>query len=120
MTYQKIIGDTGEKIAADFLQQRGYQLLDQQFSTRYGELDLVMDDAGSIVFVEVKTRTTNSFGMPESSITPEKLQRIQNAGQIWLQVHPEVDDLWRIDVVAIILNPDRTIKDIKHFINVLL
>ena len=99
MTYQKQIGNKGEKIAADYLKEKGYTLLEQQFSTRFGELDLVMDDGESIVFIEVKTRTSDSFGTPESSITPEKLERIQNAGMIWFQEHPEKDDFWRIDVV---------------------
>ncbi len=119
MTYQKQIGDKGEKIASDFLLEKGYKLLDQQFSTRFGELDLVMEDSGSIVFVEVKTRTTDSFGPPESSITPEKLERIHDAGLIWLQRHPLVDDFWRIDVVSVILDKMKMVKDIHHFINVL-
>ena len=119
MIYQKQIGNKGEKFAADYLKDKGYKLLDQQFSTRFGELDLVMDDAGSLVFIEVKTRTTDSFGTPECSVTPEKLERIQNAGMIWLQEHPEVEDYWRIDVVSIVLDQKHVVQDIHHFINVL-
>jgi len=119
MTYQKKIGNFGEKIAAEFMKEQGYQLLDQQYTTRYGELDLVMIDSGSVVFVEVKTRTNEKFGLPETSITQEKLERIQNAGLLWLQAHPEINDFWRIDVIAVILDQHKTIKDIQHFINVL-
>jgi len=119
MTYQKKIGNFGEKIAAEFLKEQGYHLLDQQYTTRFGELDLVMVDSGSVVFVEVKTRTNEKFGLPETSITQEKLERIQNAGLLWLQAHPEINDIWRIDVIAVILDQHNAIKDIQHFINVL-
>jgi len=118
MTYQRRIGNFGETIAADFLTDQGYQLLDQNFITPYGELDLVFLDSGIVVFVEVKTRTTNTFGSPESSVTEKKLERIQNAALLWLQAHPEIKDDWRVDVIAIILNTSGTVKDIKHFINV--
>ena len=118
MTYQRRIGDKGEAIASDFLKDLGYQFLDQNYSTRYGELDLVFLDADMIVFVEVKTRTSDTFGSPESSITEAKLERIQNAALLWLQAHPEVDDDWRIDVVAILLDANAHAKDVQHFINV--
>jgi len=118
MTYQRKIGDKGEQMAADYLKDRGYQLLDKNFVTRYGELDLVALEFGTVVFVEVKTRTSTAFGLPESSVTPAKLERIQNAGLLWLQVHPEAPNDWRVDVIAIIINHRGDILDIQHFINV--
>lgn len=118
MTYQRKIGNLGEGVAADFLQDLGYQLLDQNFTTPYGELDLVLLDQEIIVFVEVKTRTSDTFGSPEASVTGTKLERIQNAALLWLQAHPDVQDDWRIDVVAILLNSQRQVRDIQHFINV--
>lgn len=120
MTYQRKIGDKGEQIAADYLKDRGYQLLDNNYITRYGELDLVLLEFGTIVFVEVKTRTSTTFGLPEASVTPAKLERIQNAGLLWLQAHPEASEDWRVDVVAILINHQEDILDIQHFINVIL
>jgi len=120
MTYQREIGNKGEKIAVDFLNEKGYQLLECNYHTRYGELDLVMLDGGMVVFVEVKTRTSNTFGTPEESITPSKLEHIQNAGLLWLQEHPESSDDWRIDAVSILLNRNGKLLDIKHFINAIL
>lgn len=118
MTYQQKIGTKGEKIAAGFLEDQGYQLLDSNYHTRYGELDLVMLDEESIVFVEVKTRTTESFGFPEESVTSSKMEHLQNAGLLWLQVHPEAPDDWRIDVVSIFLDQKTKTRNIKHFVNV--
>ncbi|MFW5714171.1 MAG: YraN family protein [Brevefilum sp.] len=120
MTYQKRIGNLGESIAADFLTDHGYQLMDKNFSTPYGELDLVFDDLGQVVFVEVKTRTSDTFGNPETSITEIKLERIQNAALLWLQAHPEIRDDWRMDVIAILLDAKGNVRDIQHFINVII
>lgn len=120
MTYQKQIGDLGEKFAATHLRNLGYRLLEANYITRYGELDLVMQDSDCIVFVEVKTRTSTMFGTPESNITPPKFERLCNAGLLWMQSHPEAPDNWRVDAVAILLSPQRTVLDIQHFINITL
>lgn len=120
MTYQKLIGNRGEELAAKYLEDRGYQLLDEHYITRYGELDLVMLEAGMIVFVEVKTRTSQTFGTPEESITAKKLERIQNAGLLWMQANPDSPDDWRIDVIAIQLDHEKKVEDIQHYINVTL
>ena len=118
MTYQRRIGNLGEAIAADFLRDQGYLWLEANFSTVYGELDLVFLDQDMVVFIEVKTRTSESYCTPESSVTPAKLERIQNAALIWLQEHPERRDDWRVDVVAVLLNRRGEVQDIQHFINV--
>jgi putative endonuclease len=118
MTYQKQIGNKGEQMAADYLQIQGFTLLDMNFNTRYGELDLVMLDSESLVFVEVKTRTSADLMMPEESITYAKFERIYNAGLLWLQAHPDCPDDWRVDVVAILLDRQKNIVDLHHFANV--
>ena len=71
-----------------------------------------------IVFVEVKTRTSDAFGNPESSMSTGKLERIQNAALLWLQAHPDLDDNWRVDVIAILLSETGQANDLQHFINV--
>jgi putative endonuclease len=118
MTYQKRLGDKGEMIAADYLQREKFQLLDRQFYTRYGELDIVALDSGMVVFVEVKTRTSDHFGLPEVSMTPAKIERIENAGLIWLQEHPDTPDDWRIDVISLLLDHQGQLLDLHHFKNI--
>jgi len=118
MTYQKTIGNLGEAIASDFLQAKGYKYLDQHFTTPFGELDLVMKELDTIVFVEVKTRTSETFGLPEASVTPEKIQKLQKTGLLWLQANPDAPDDWRLDVVAVLLDRHKNIRDIHHFINI--
>jgi putative endonuclease len=117
MTYQKTFGNMGENLAAVFLRDKGYQLLDRNYHTRFGELDLVMLENEMVVFVEVKTRTSKKFGSPEDSINSSKMEHLQNAGLLWLQEHPKSPDDWRIDVVSIFMDRTGKIFDIKHFIN---
>lgn len=119
MTYQKWIGNKGEQIAAEYLEDKGYRVLEQNYRTRFGEIDLVAQDGDALVFVEVKTRTNIEFGLPEASVTPGKLEKIENAILLWFQDHPDYHDVWRIDVIAILLKKDKTVDDIQHFINVL-
>jgi len=120
MTYQKQIGDIGEKIAEEFLVEKGYQVLDRKFITRFGELDLVTLDNGCVVFIEVKARTSMTFGNPEDSITPVKIERLEKAGLLWMQAHPSVPDDWRIDAIAILLDSHQQPLEIRHFTNILL
>lgn len=118
MSYKKWIGDKGEQIAADYLDELGFQIVERNYNTRYGEIDLVVQKDGELVFVEVKTRSNKAFGLPEASVTPEKLARIENAGLLWLEAHPDSLDNWRIDVIAILLDNNKMVDDIQHFINV--
>ena len=120
MTYQKRIGKIGENIAADHLFAQGYQLLDKNFIVRYGEIDLVMLEDDVVVFVEVKTRTSDAYGAPEDSVTPVKIEKLHNAALMWLQAHPESPDNWRIDVVAILIDHQNHVLDLQHFTNVYL
>lgn len=116
-TYQKRVGNAGEQIAAKHLSQIGYQLLDQNYSTRYGEIDLIALDGDVIVFVEVKTRTSDTFGAPEESITATKIEKIQNTALIWLRDHPESPEDWRIDVIAVLVDQNNRLLDLQHFID---
>ena len=118
MTYQKRLGDKGEMIAADYLHRENFQLLDRQFHTRFGELDIVALKTDMVIFVEVKTRTSDRFGLPEASMTATKIERIENAGLIWLKEHPDAPDDWRIDVISIFLDHQDQVLNLQHFKNV--
>lgn len=117
-TYQQHVGQKGEAIAADYLQKQGYRVLDRNYHSRFGELDLVAEKDQVIVFVEVKTRTNDRFGLPEESVTPEKLEKIYDTALLWLQDHPEQPDDWRVDVIAIRMDKALHPQDIQHFVNI--
>jgi putative endonuclease len=81
------LGSEAENTAAIYLQQKGLKLLAQNYQSRYGEIDLVMQDGKTIVFVEVRLRTNTSFGGAAMSITPSKQQKIIRTAELYLQRH---------------------------------
>jgi putative endonuclease len=117
-TYQQRIGEQGESLAADYLRTEGFTVLENNYHSRYGEIDLVAEKDHCIIFVEVKTRTSQKFGLPEESVTPEKLARIFDTALFWMQEHPGKPDDWRVDVISILLTQNLETQDIQHFINV--
>ena len=113
----KNTGKTGESLAASFLRLKGYKILDKNFRTRHGEIDLICQYQKEVIFVEVKTRTSHKFGYPEEYITETKIETIANVGQIYLakkKVNPE----WRIEAISILLNPGQKSFKIKHLTNI--
>ena len=98
---RRIFGDKGEALAAKFLIDKGYIILHKQYKSPFGEIDLVCQFGEEVVFVEVKTRHSDSHGHPEESVTPKKLKHIINVGEYYLEAERKVDVHWRIDVLAI-------------------
>ena len=104
------LGRWGENLAAEALSRKGYTILARNARTPYGELDLVARQEtpqGAVtVFVEVKTRRSGAFGLPEASVTPKKQAHLLAASQAYLQANPDLDGDWRVDVIAIRCIPD--------------
>lgn len=97
--------------------RKGFKTLARNFSCKSGEVDLVMaDPAGSVVFVEVKTRAEGSLGPAESTVTPRKQARLFRAAKYFLAVHNIEDRPCRFDVVAITLGPGGPVE-IRHYEN---
>ena len=84
--------------------------------TPFGEIDLIAQQDASLVFVEVKSRSSAEFGFPEEAVTPAKQQHILESAQTYLQEHPEFDGDWRVDVIAISRTQDGE-PEIHHFEN---
>jgi len=118
-TYRKSLGRWGETQAAAYLVERGYLILDSNARTAYGEIDLIASQDNVTVFIEVKTRSSTSFGLPEESITPRKQAHMLAAAQAYLQDHPELDGDWRVDVISILRKSRGRKPEIAHFENAL-
>lgn len=123
---RQLLGRWGENLAANFLIEHGYTILERNARTPYGEIDLVAQmleesefpsNARVTVFVEVKTRATRSFGLPEESVTARKRSHMIAAAQSYLQEHLEIGDTWRIDVIAIQKYHSGKAPLIHHFEN---
>ncbi len=100
------IGRRGEAIARARLREMGYRVLESNYRTRRGEIDLVARHEGEYVFVEVRSKSARSAGQPEESITPRKRDHLIAAAQQYLQSHDADGADWRIDLVAIEFGPN--------------
>ncbi len=100
-------GALGEKLARNFLRQKGYAVLDANWSTLFGELDIVARQDEMLVFVEVKTRRSHDSESALAGISALKKERIIKAAYQYLQDKDVDDDSpWRIDVIAVALHAD--------------
>lgn len=110
------IGNVGEQIASDFLQKKGYHILAKNFLIRGGELDIIAltPKKDTLVFVEVKTRSSSDYGSPLEAITPWKLKSVIKAAQFYSMSHPNLPESLRIDAIAIALLQDGSIGEIEH------
>ena len=95
------LGQLGERLAARHLQERGIAILARRWRRRLGEIDLVADDRGTLVFVEVKTRSGEAFGRPADAVGARKQARLARLAECFLAEHGFHDRLCRFDVVEV-------------------
>ncbi|QQK07314.1 YraN family protein [Miniphocaeibacter halophilus] len=109
----KTIGNKGENLALEFLLNKGYNYIERNFSTRTGEVDLILQDNEYLVFVEVKLRKNTKFGYPRDFVTLNKQNKIISTAESFIQINNLYDFQPRFDIVEII--EDENI--IEHIIN---
>lgn len=112
---RKRLGDAGERLAASWLMARGYREVARNWRCAYGEIDLIVEREGELVFVEVKTRRGDRLGAPEEAVTPLKRGRLVNAAQMYLIEHGAEQRPFRIDVVAVQLSPAGKLVAVRHY-----
>jgi putative endonuclease len=105
----------GELLARRHLERLGYRIHAQNWRAREGEIDLVAEDQGTLVFVEVKTRSGRAFGLPEEAVTRAKRRHLRDAAQAYLEAHDLGEAPWRIDVIAIDLGPSGAALRLDHY-----
>lgn len=103
-------GKLGEEIAREFLEKKGYKIIEQNYKTKYGEIDLVCSKGSLLVAVEVRTKKGDLYGTPEESLTKKKLRKI------WLNA--KARGAARIDAVCIVLKSDNAVERIEHYENI--
>lgn len=84
MRYNKNIGALGEEFAANVLENKGFEILERNYMTKVGELDVIAKKDSTLHFIEVKTRTEINCGYPSEAVTEEKMRHIRNAAQIYM------------------------------------
>ncbi len=108
-------GNIGEKLAREYLEKLGYKILALNFRySRFSEIDIVAKEKDTIVFVEVKMRSTKNFGHPFEAITPKKMQNIFQTAQYYLQQNEEKYKNYRIDVISILGTQKHEIEHLKN------
>lgn len=104
--HKDALGQWGEELAARHLQAAGLELLARNWRCREGELDAVARDVdGTVVFVEVKTRSTEAFGQPSEAVSRAKAARVRALACRWLAEHPASGAPLRFDVVSVVRRP---------------
>lgn len=108
-------GRLAEGMANKALIEKGYTILENNFSNRYGEIDIIAKDKDILVFVEVKAKSGAEFGLPEEMINPGKLKRVKNMALIYMK---GANLPCRIDVVAVVLSQENNLIRLTHYENV--
>ncbi|OGF27864.1 hypothetical protein A2477_01550 [Candidatus Falkowbacteria bacterium RIFOXYC2_FULL_47_12] len=118
-TKNKVIGAYGEQLACDYLERRGYEIIRRNYKASYKELDIVARREDMLIFVEVKTRTSNWYGGGEEAVTYQKQQAMKKAigsflyrERVW---HRDV----RADVITILVSKANKTARIRHYENIL-
>lgn len=111
------LGGAGERLAAGWLEARGYRVLAHNWRCAYGELDVIAEEQGELVFVEVKTRRGNAYGAPEEAITASKRAHLIAAAQSYLAEQQREEQPYRIDVVAVQLDGQGRLVAVRHYRN---
>ena len=114
-TLNRATGRHAENLAVTALQDKGYTILERNFSNRFGEIDIIAQDHEILVFVEVKAKTGVEFGSPEEMISPAKLQKVRDMALVYTQGKSFP---CRIDVIAVVLNSDDDLVRLTHYENV--
>ena len=108
---KKESGDQGEALAARYLEERGYEILNRQWRCRYGELDLVARNReGTICFVEVKLRGAGAIGLPREFVDGRKRERLRRAALTWLTENDLDDARARFDVAEVYQGRDGALR----------
>lgn len=102
----QILGQKGEKLALEFLKKKGYKILQTNFHSRFGEIDIIAIDNSNpkdpiLAFIEVKTREDNQFGTPQEAITPWKIERMIKTAQYYQTTKRNLPESQRLDGVFI-------------------
>lgn len=110
---RKTTGAVGEKLAAQFLVQRGYKIIETNYRCREGKVDIIASKEDCLVFVEVRTKRSTAFGSPEESITDRKKEHLRAVAARYRQTHDGLPQAWRIDVVAVELDVAGKVRRIE-------
>jgi putative endonuclease len=112
---RKALGRRGEDLACDYLEHNGFAIVERNYRTRRGEIDIIAHGENREVFVEVKTRRTSEFGEPEEAVTDTKVRRIRGVASEYLHEKKLGTDV-RFDVISVLIDGEGNLKDLRHIL----
>lgn len=101
----KVTGNRGETLAAEYLVKKGYKIIQRNYRSKWGEIDIICKQEKIIVFVEVKTKTTDRFGEPWEMVNHWKAEQVKRMGEVWCREYRWTGRV-RMDVVGVYLNEE--------------
>lgn len=111
-------GSRGEDEATDYLIKQGYRILSRNYRVgRLGEIDIIGQDGETICFIEVKTRSSESFGTPAQAVSPSKQAYIRRLAQIYLSRNDLLDSPVRFDVIELMMARNGLVRSMNHIKN---
>lgn len=114
MGNNKILGAFGEDISCEYLLECGYNVLQRNFSCRAGEIDIIALQGDTVVFIEVKTRSSRKYGSPSEAVSKIKQQRMVKTALYYMQKNKLLDYMCRFDVIEIIIT-----EEVNYSINLI-
>jgi putative endonuclease len=105
MSNAHALGKSGEEAAVAYLKKKRFQVLERGFRFRRGEIDIIARENDTLVFIEVKTRQSLEFGLPEESVTPLKQQQIRRLAEAYLATTHLCDIPCRFDIISLFYSP---------------
>lgn len=112
------LGRFGEDLAAKHLKSLGFKIIERNFRSRVGEIDIIVQEKNTLVFIEVKTRFGDKYGKPEEAITPWKIKSIIRTAQFYKMIRPKLPESLRVDAIVIELSPAGKVERLEHLQNI--
>ncbi|MFH1367057.1 MAG: YraN family protein [Patescibacteria group bacterium] len=113
--YRQKLGATGERIAAEYLKEKGYLIKDRNFRVREGEIDLIAEKNYEYIFIEVKTRTSPKFGPPEESVNLKKQEKYAAVIEKYLEKNRLKNALWHCEIISLMIDKKQNTICLRHF-----
>lgn len=109
----KAVGDFGERLAKEYLEKKNYNILETNFRTRLGEIDIIAKKDYVIIFVEVKARKNLKYGMPYEAVNHRKMQKIIKVAKNYIAYKSQGDNQYRFDIIEVFLSENDKINHIE-------
>lgn len=115
---RRTLGKAGEKLAQDYLKRKGYRILETNYRTAHGEIDIIAENKNRLALIEVRTRSSRELGTPEESITKGKKDKLVLLCLDYIDSH-KISREWHVDLIAVELTREGKLMRIEHLEDIL-